>query len=215
MIIDIDHSQQSIGSFSISKSSASPQLPGLNAYKAYCSNQLAAKALLDQKKQDKRVQDFLQRCLESPFSRKLDLWSFLDIPRSRLVKYPLLLREILRHTPSDHPDVSSLEKAVGYSLCNVSSYLTFLKMTPLSVLLWLLLLCKYCFTLITQITIIQEVLSDINIRKGESECQYYIDKLEYLDDKQRDPLIDNCKTLLCHGELRNKSGSVRTGFHSL
>uniref|UniRef100_A0A8P4KP72 Neuroepithelial cell transforming 1 n=2 Tax=Dicentrarchus labrax TaxID=13489 RepID=A0A8P4KP72_DICLA len=143
-------------------------LPGLNAYKNYCSNQLAAKALLDQKKQDRRVQDFLQRCLESPFSRKLDLWSFLDIPRSRLVKYPLLLREILRHTPLDHPDVPSLERAI---------------------------------------TIIQEILSDINMRKGESECQYYIDKLEYLDDKQRDPLIDNCKTLLCHGELRNKSGS--------
>lgn len=94
---------------------ASSQLPGLNAYKGYCSNQLAAKALLDQKKQDKRVQDFLQRCLESPFSRKLDLWSFLDIPRSRLVKYPLLLREILRHTPPDHSDVSSLERAVCYS----------------------------------------------------------------------------------------------------
>lgn len=193
----------------------SPQLPGLNAYKAYCSNQLAAKALLDQKKQDRRVQDFLQRCLESPFSRKLDLWSFLDIPRSRLVKYPLLLREILRHTPSDHPDVSSLEKAVSYSLCNVSSFPTFLEITPLSVLL-----CDYSYylsaaPLITQITIIQEVLSDINIRKGESECQYYIDKLEYLDDKQRDPLIDDCKTLLCHGELRHKSGSVRIGFYSL
>lgn len=60
-----------------------------------------------------------------------------------------------------------------------------------------------------QITIIQEILSNINLRKGESECQYYIDKMEYLDDKQRDPLIDNCKALLCHGELRNKSGSVR------
>ncbi|XP_077452314.1 neuroepithelial cell-transforming gene 1 protein-like [Stigmatopora argus] len=143
-------------------------LPGLNAYRNYCSNQLAAKALLDQKKQDRRVQDFLQRCLESPFSRKLDLWSFLDIPRSRLVKYPLLLREIMRHTPADHPDVAKLEKAVA---------------------------------------IIQEILSDINIRKGESECRYYVDKLEYLDDKQRDPLIDSCRSLLCHGELRNKSGS--------
>lgn len=143
-------------------------LPGLNAYKEYCSNQLAAKALLDQKKQDRKVQDFLQRCLESPFSRKLDLWSFLDIPRSRLVKYPLLLREILRHTPPDHPDVACLEKAI---------------------------------------TIIQGVLSEINVRKGESECQYYIDKLEYLDERQKDPLIDNCKTLFCHGELRNKSGS--------
>lgn len=89
------------------------QLPGLNAYRGYCSNQLAAKALLDQKKQDPRVQDFLQRCLESPFSRKLDLWSFLDIPRSRLVKYPLLLKEILRHTPKDHPDEQLLEEAVS------------------------------------------------------------------------------------------------------
>ncbi|KAM8908952.1 neuroepithelial cell-transforming gene 1 protein-like isoform 2-T2 [Spinachia spinachia] len=143
-------------------------LPRLNAYKDYCSNQLAAKALLDQKKQDRRVQDFLQRCLESPFSRKLDLWSFLDIPRSRLVKYPLLLKEILRHTPPEHPDAASLEKAI---------------------------------------TIIQGVLSDIDMKKGESECQYYIDKLEYLDERQKDPLIEHCKTLLCHGELRNKSGT--------
>ncbi|XP_044928263.1 neuroepithelial cell-transforming gene 1 protein isoform X1 [Mustela nigripes] len=142
-------------------------LPGLNAYKGYCSNQLAAKALLDQKKQDPRVQDFLQRCLESPFSRKLDLWSFLDIPRSRLVKYPLLLKEILRHTPKDHPDVQPLEEAI---------------------------------------LIIQGVLSDINLKKGESECQYYIDKLEYLDEKQKDPRIEASKVLLCHGELKNKSG---------
>lgn len=74
---------------------------------------MAAKALLDHKKQDHRVQDFLQRCLESPFSRKLDLWNFLDIPRSRLVKYPLLLREILRHTPNDNPDQQHLEEAVS------------------------------------------------------------------------------------------------------
>ncbi|XP_010885338.1 neuroepithelial cell-transforming gene 1 protein isoform X2 [Esox lucius] len=143
-------------------------LPGLNAYRDYCSNQLAAKALLDQKKQDRRVQDFLQRCLESPFSRKLDLWSFLDIPRSRLVKYPLLLKEILKHTAPEHPDTPRLERAIA---------------------------------------IIQGVLSDINMKKGESESQYYIDKLEYLDDRQRDPRIDQCKSLLCHGELRNKSGT--------
>lgn len=59
-----------------------------------------------------------------------------------------------------------------------------------------------------QITVIQGVLSDINMKKGESECQYYIDKLEYLDDRQRDPRFEQCKSLLCHGELRNKSGTV-------
>ncbi|XP_067915584.1 neuroepithelial cell-transforming gene 1 protein isoform X2 [Heterodontus francisci] len=143
-------------------------LPRLNEYKEYCSNQLAAKALLDQKKQDKRVQDFLQRCIESPFSRKLDLWSFLDIPRSRLVKYPLLLKEILRHTPSDHLDQKSLEDAIA---------------------------------------IIQGVLSDINVKKGESDCQYYIDKLDYLDERQKDALIESSKVLLCHGELRNNRGT--------
>ncbi|KAM4740374.1 rho guanine nucleotide exchange factor 3 isoform 2-T2 [Anableps anableps] len=87
-------------------------LPCLSSYTPYCSNQVQAKALLDQKKQDRRVQDFLQRCLQSPFSRKLDLWNFLDIPRSRLVKYPLLLREILKHTPNDHPDRQHLEEAM-------------------------------------------------------------------------------------------------------
>ncbi|XP_014878122.1 rho guanine nucleotide exchange factor 3 isoform X4 [Poecilia latipinna] len=87
-------------------------LPCLSSYTPYCSNQVQAKALLDQKKQDRRVQDFLQRCLQSPFSRKLDLWNFLDIPRSRLVKYPLLLREILKHTPNDHLDRQHLEEAM-------------------------------------------------------------------------------------------------------
>lgn len=64
------------------------------------------------------------------------------------------------------------------------------------------------FVSLFQISIIQAVLADINMKKGESECQYYIDKLEYLDDRQKDPRIEQCKSLLCHGELRNKSGTV-------
>ena len=46
------------------------------------------------------------------------------------------------------------------------------------------------------------------MKKGESECQYYINKLEYLDEKQKDPRIEASKVLLCHGELKNKSGHV-------
>lgn len=99
----------------------SPQLPCLSSYTPYCSNQVKAKSLLDQKKQDRRVQDFLQRCLQSPFSRKLDLWNFLDIPRSRLVKYPLLLREILKHTPNDHADRQHLDEAVRKSNVKILS----------------------------------------------------------------------------------------------
>lgn len=91
-------------------------LPELtDSYTSYCVNQLAAKSLLDEKKQDKRVQDFLERCQESPFSRKLDLWNFLDVPRSRLVKYPLLLKNILRLTPADHEDRQFLNNAIQQS----------------------------------------------------------------------------------------------------
>lgn len=64
------------------------------------------------------------------------------------------------------------------------------------------------FVPLLQISIIQAVLADINMKKGESECQYYIDKMEYLDERQKDPHIEQCKSLLCHGELRNKSGTV-------
>jgi hypothetical protein len=91
------------------------QLPCLRQYTGYCSKQLAAKSLLDRRKQDPRVEDFLLRCLQSPFSRKLDLWNFLDIPRSRLVKYPLLLKEIQKCTPPEHPDEDILPDAVGGS----------------------------------------------------------------------------------------------------
>ncbi|XP_028285262.1 rho guanine nucleotide exchange factor 3 isoform X2 [Parambassis ranga] len=142
-------------------------LPCLSSYTPYCSNQVKAKALLDQKKLDRRVQDFLQRCLQSPFSRKLDLWNFLDIPRSRLVKYPLLLREILKHTANDHPDRQHLDEAM---------------------------------------LMVQSVVADINRRTGESECQYYKDRLLYAEDGQRDDLIERSKTLSCHGELKNNRG---------
>ncbi|MGH0151996.1 UNVERIFIED_CONTAM: hypothetical protein FKN15_021741 [Acipenser sinensis] len=64
-------------------------------------------------------------------------------------------------------------------------------------------LCSFDF----KISIIHEVLSGIDLKKGESDCQYFIDKLEYLDDRQKDPRIETSKTLLCHGELRNKSGT--------
>ncbi|XP_033830268.1 rho guanine nucleotide exchange factor 3 isoform X2 [Periophthalmus magnuspinnatus] len=142
-------------------------LPCLSEYTPYCSNQVKAKALLDQKKQESRVHDFLQRCLLSPFSRKLELWSFLDIPRSRLVKYPLLLREILRHTDNEHPDRQRLEEAMA---------------------------------------MVQSVVADINRQTGESECEFYKERLVYTEEGPRHELIERSRTLSCHGELKNHRG---------
>jgi len=83
-------------------------------YVAYCSNLIQAKEFLDSKKDsDKVFTDFLQRCLESPFSRKLDLWSYLDVPRSRLVKYPLLFKQVVKFS-DDFDDIKLLKDAIQH-----------------------------------------------------------------------------------------------------
>lgn len=102
--------------------SSSLQFPFLESYVTYCCNQVGAKALLDQKKQEKRVEHFLRLCQESSFSRKLDLWNFLDLPRSRLVKYPLLVKEIQKCTPPDHPDEDTLPDAVSWCASHSRAY---------------------------------------------------------------------------------------------
>ncbi|XP_030625041.1 rho guanine nucleotide exchange factor (GEF) 3, like [Chanos chanos] len=141
--------------------------PCLEAYITYCCNQVGAKALLDQKKHDRRVEHFLRLCQESSFSRKLDLWNFLDLPRSRLVKYPLLLKEIQKSTPVNHPDEETLPQAMD---------------------------------------IIQAIISDVNQKTGEAECQFYRRGLSYPEDGQRVPEIQLSRFLYCHGELKNNKG---------
>ena len=85
-------------------------------YVDYCGNLIQTKAFIDHRREtDKDFTDFLQRCIESPFSRKLDLWSYLDVPRSRLVKYPLLLRQILKFSNATNEfavDMNNLQSAI-------------------------------------------------------------------------------------------------------
>ncbi|XP_076069489.1 rho guanine nucleotide exchange factor 3-like isoform X2 [Oratosquilla oratoria] len=144
-------------------------VPRLKAYISYCANQVAAKAFLDDKKaSDKRFEDFLQRCLESPFSRKLDLWNFLDVPRSRLVKYPLLFKQILKYTDLDHEDCEPLAEAI---------------------------------------TILGDIISEVDRSTGEAQCQLAISRLEYLDTDQHIDEIDHATSLYCSGILRNNRGT--------
>ncbi|XP_056305520.1 rho guanine nucleotide exchange factor (GEF) 3, like [Danio aesculapii] len=141
--------------------------PCLEAYITYCCNQVGAKALLDQKKQERRVEEFLRLCQESSFSRKLDLWNFLDLPRSRLVKYPLLLKEIQKSTPLDHPDEEALPQAMK---------------------------------------LIQRIITEVNLKTGEAECQFYRRGLCYAEDSQRVAEIQASRFLYCHGELKSTKG---------
>ncbi|CAL7946430.1 unnamed protein product [Xylocopa violacea] len=79
-------------------------------YLERCRSQIWAKHLLDDKRlTNKRFQSFLKKRLESPHS--IDLWTYMDVARSRIVKYPLLIKEILRHTPTLHTDQAFLKEA--------------------------------------------------------------------------------------------------------
>ncbi|EZA53733.1 hypothetical protein DMN91_007858 [Ooceraea biroi] len=79
-------------------------------YVERCRTLVWARHLLDEKKySNKKFQSFLKKRLESPHS--VDLWTYLDVPRSRIVKYPLLVKEILKHTPTTDADYLPLKEA--------------------------------------------------------------------------------------------------------
>uniref|UniRef100_H2YJV2 DH domain-containing protein n=1 Tax=Ciona savignyi TaxID=51511 RepID=H2YJV2_CIOSA len=143
--------------------------PTLTPYDEYCANQADAKGTLDSVvEREARVRDFLQRCLESPFSRKLDLWSYLDLPRSRLVKYPLLLKNILKATPPEHPDAIQLEKALA---------------------------------------MVNDVITRVDDLTGERQSQLIINKLDFLDEKQRCPELEQSRSVICSGQLKSSRGT--------
>eukprot|EP00004_Rigifila_ramosa_P012674 TRINITY_DN2762_c0_g1_i5.p1 TRINITY_DN2762_c0_g1~~TRINITY_DN2762_c0_g1_i5.p1 ORF type:complete len:348 (-),score=88.82 TRINITY_DN2762_c0_g1_i5:52-1095(-) len=81
------------------------------SYGPYCANQPAMMAAVSKFKQDPQISSFLDTTKENPVCRGLDLLSFLIKPVQRLCKYPLLLRELIRHTPPSHPDYDQIEKA--------------------------------------------------------------------------------------------------------
>ncbi|XP_008560810.1 rho guanine nucleotide exchange factor 3-like [Microplitis demolitor] len=79
-------------------------------YVERCRTQIMARHLLETKRmRSKKFQEFIKKKMESP--RAVDLWTYLDVARSRIVKYPLLINEILRRTPPTHEDYLMLKEA--------------------------------------------------------------------------------------------------------
>ncbi|XP_007424816.1 dynamin-binding protein isoform X1 [Python bivittatus] len=89
-------------------------------YKVYCQNHDEAIALLEAYEKDERVQRLLVESLEILRSlytewgctNYIDLGSFLIKPVQRVMRYPLLLMELLSATPESHPDRAPLADAV-------------------------------------------------------------------------------------------------------
>ncbi|KAM9134491.1 dynamin-binding protein isoform 4-T4 [Pangshura tecta] len=89
-------------------------------YKVYCQNHDEAIALLEAYEKDERIQKHLLDSLESLRSlysewgctNYINLGSFLIKPVQRVMRYPLLLMELLSATPESHPDKAPLAAAV-------------------------------------------------------------------------------------------------------
>jgi RhoGEF domain len=84
----------------------------LKMYSVYCNNQAHAFATVEAlQRRSKRFREFLETAMSVPQTKGLSLLSFLIKPVQRICKYPLLIRQLLEHTPASHPDRLGLEEA--------------------------------------------------------------------------------------------------------
>ncbi|XP_039409783.1 dynamin-binding protein isoform X4 [Corvus cornix cornix] len=91
-----------------------------SVYRVYCQNHDEAIALLETYEKDEKMQKLLLDLLDSLRSlysewgctNYINLGSFLIKPVQRVMRYPLLLMELLSATPEAHPDRAPLTAAV-------------------------------------------------------------------------------------------------------
>ncbi|XP_052390302.1 intersectin-2a isoform X1 [Carassius gibelio] len=91
----------------------SSELSHMQAYIRFCSCQLNAAALLQQKT-DKSADFklFLKKIASNYRCKGMPLSSFLLKPMQRITRYPLLIKNILENTPPTHADHANLQAAL-------------------------------------------------------------------------------------------------------
>jgi len=82
----------------------------LKMYTSYCANHEAALALLQQLEKDR---PFVAFCTKQAALSGSTLQSHLIGPIQRVPRYSLLLQELLRKTPSTHPDYAALTRSLS------------------------------------------------------------------------------------------------------
>ncbi|XP_077365961.1 intersectin-2a isoform X2 [Festucalex cinctus] len=89
------------------------ELTHMQPYVRFCSCQLNAAALLQSKTHDQpEFKDFLKKIATNYRCKGMPLSSFLLKPMQRITRYPLLIKNILEHTPDHHADQSPLRGAL-------------------------------------------------------------------------------------------------------
>ncbi|KAJ2589385.1 RHO1 GDP-GTP exchange protein 2 [Coemansia sp. RSA 1722] len=82
-----------------------PFVQRLESYLEYCANQPYSMHFLDaEKRKNKSLVEFLEKTDRRPECRKLGVQHFLTRPPTRLARYPLVLKAVLKYTPAGHPD---------------------------------------------------------------------------------------------------------------
>eukprot|EP00043_Microstomoeca_roanoka_P009973 m.95012 g.95012 ORF g.95012 m.95012 type:complete len:787 (+) comp14747_c2_seq1:104-2464(+) len=87
-------------------------MPRLRCYGPFCCQIPEAVAKLDElctKPHAARLMDEAKRESKQRFGLK----DLLNVPMQRILKYPLLLKEIVKHTPATHPDKNQLKEALS------------------------------------------------------------------------------------------------------
>lgn len=83
-------------------------------YIEYGYKQVYGKYIVETEKlKNNEFKHFLTECERHPKSRKLPIQSFLARPTTRIGRYPLLIKAILKRTPEDHPDFKDLKEVDG------------------------------------------------------------------------------------------------------
>ena len=70
------------------------QIPNLHPHIRWCSCQLTACTILQQKASDPQFKEFERKCAQDPRTGGLPLSSFLLKPMQRVTKYPLLIKRV-------------------------------------------------------------------------------------------------------------------------
>ncbi|XP_056872621.1 intersectin-2a isoform X3 [Takifugu flavidus] len=89
------------------------ELAHMQPYIRFCSCQLNAAALLQSKTHDHPdFKDFLKKIATNYRCKGMPLSSFLLKPMQRITRYPLIIKNILEHTPDGHADQGPLREAL-------------------------------------------------------------------------------------------------------
>uniref|UniRef100_A0A3Q3DXI3 Intersectin 2a n=1 Tax=Hippocampus comes TaxID=109280 RepID=A0A3Q3DXI3_HIPCM len=89
------------------------ELTHMQPYVRFCSCQLNAAALLQSKTNNQpEFKNFLKKIATNYRCKGMPLSSFLLKPMQRITRYPLLIKNILEHTPDHHADQSPLREAL-------------------------------------------------------------------------------------------------------